>query len=73
MPTKWYADRPDRIRKMHQPGNPMRIVRHMSRGMYAITVSGVDRYGEKNHILISGEDGNFGKNVIEESKKCVMR
>ena len=51
----------------------MRIARHMSRGMYVITVSVVNRYGEMNHILISEEDGNFGKNVIEESKKCVLR
>lgn len=50
----------------------MRIARHMSRGRYVITVSGVNRYGEKSHVSISGEDESFGKNVTEESKKYVM-
>ena len=73
MPIKWYEDRPDRIRRMYQPENPMRTVRHMSRGTSVITVSGVNRYGEKSHILISEEDKIYGKNVIEESEKYMLR
>ena len=73
MPIKQYADRPDKIWKMYRPENPMYIARYMSRGMYVITVSGVNRYGEKSHSLISEENENSGKNVTEESKKCVLQ